>query len=500
MRSTERSRSCDEGKGTAVNRMASEWTTLDRLAGEVPTTRKVAAETVAASGGPVLVVMDDDPTGTQSVSGLPVITRWERPDIVWGIETGAPAVYVMTNSRSLAPETAASVDRAVVTNALDAASETGRRLAFVSRSDSTLRGHFPLETDVICGVLSERGSAVSAVIVVPAFPEAGRVTVSGVHYAREEDGRYAPVALTEFARDDTFGYQASDLREWVDEKSGGRWAARDVRRIDLTDLRKRPERVMEILEGASGAEPIVVDCLEENDLRLLSLLLARAERAGKTFVYRVGPPFVRARIGQDLHTPLRDKEIRSGVRTDTDSVGGLVIVGSHVGVTRSQVDALQRLGGITTVPLDVPTVLSEDPCVARQHIDSVVAASIVALGSGSVVVQRSGALVSGPDGETSLAIARRVSAALVDVAQRILARRAPRFIVAKGGITSSDVASRGLGIRHAVVVGSMLPGIVSLWRPEDGPARGIPYVVFPGNVGDRDSLADVVGRLQEALV
>jgi hypothetical protein len=38
----------------------------------------------------------------------------------------------------------------------------------------------------------------------------------------------------------------------------------------------------------------------------------------------------------------------------------------------------------------------------------------------------------------------------------------------------------------------MLPGIVSLWEPVDGPAAGIPYVVFPGNVGDDRSLLGVV--------
>jgi uncharacterized protein YgbK (DUF1537 family) len=101
-------------------------------------------------------------------------------------------------------------------------------------------------------------------------------------------------------------------------------------------------------------------------------------------------------------------------------------------------------------------------------------------------------LVKRDDPTESLRIARTVSAAVVAVVQRTLAAHPPRFVIAKGGITSSDVAAYGLGIRHGIVRGPMLPGIVSLWEPVDGPAKGIPFVVFAGNVGDDRSLLEVV--------
>ena len=104
-------------------------------------------------------------------------------------------------------------------------------------------------------------------------------------------------------------------------------------------------------------------------------------------------------------------------------------------------------------------------------------------------------LVTGVDAEDSLDVSRRVSTAVVEAVQSIMERIRPRFVLAKGGITSSDVASRGLGIRRAQCVGPMLPGIVSLWAAHDGPARGVPYIVFPGNVGDENALAAVVGVL-----
>ncbi len=112
-------------------------------------------------------------------------------------------------------------------------------------------------------------------------------------------------------------------------------------------------------------------------------------------------------------------------------------------------------------------------------------------------MQTSRKLVTGADADASLELSRAVSTAVVEVVRGIIERTVPRFVLAKGGITSSDVAARGLEIRHAVAVGPMLPGIVSLWVAQDGPAAGIPYVVFPGNVGDETSLTTVVARLQE---
>ncbi len=117
-----------------------------------------------------------------------------------------------------------------------------------------------------------------------------------------------------------------------------------------------------------------------------------------------------------------------------------------------------------------------------------------------MVVHTSRLLRRSDSADESLEISRRVSAAVVDLVQRVLAARPPRFVIAKGGITSSDVAAHGLSIRHAIVRGPMLPGLVSLWEPVDGPAKGIPYIVFAGNVGDDESLADVVRILSHTSV
>jgi uncharacterized protein YgbK (DUF1537 family) len=493
----------------------------DVLAGypaEVRIPAALVANTLAASNAEtprILVVLDDDPTGTQSVADLPVLTQWDVEDFAWAFSQSKPAVYVLTNTRSLDPAEAATRNEEVVRNALAAAragssAAPGLRLAFVSRSDSTLRGHYPLEPDVIAAtVAAETGETTDAVVIVPAFPDAGRLTIGGIHYMRgtgEAAGTLVPVSETEFAKDATFGFATSVMADYVEEKSQGRFTADSVIVLDLDIIRAgsaaqdpsiSAKAIADALEGASESTPVVADIVTENDFRALALGLEEAERRGKKLLYRVGPPFVRGRIGQEVRNALTAEEAYAGNTPST--AGGLIVVGSHVGVTTRQLNVLTlEHRSARTIEIDVELLLA-DPAQAATHLDDTVDAVVAALRGGDVIVHTSRLLIKTDDPAESLRIARTVSAAVVAVVNRTLKTFPPRFVIAKGGITSSDVAAHGLEIRHGIVRGPMLPGIVSLWEPVDGPAKGIPYIVFAGNVGDDDSLAQVTRKLSSTF-
>ncbi|MDQ0729773.1 uncharacterized protein YgbK (DUF1537 family) [Arthrobacter sp. B1I2] len=472
----------------------------------------LVARALAASDAEVprvLVVLDDDPTGTQSVADLPVLTRWEVEDFSWALGQGKPAVYVLTNTRSLDPAEAAARNEEVVRNALTAAG-SGLRLGFVSRSDSTLRGHYPLEPDVIAATVAEvSGEKTDGVVLVPAFPDAGRLTIGGVHYMRgtgDAKGTLVPVSETEFAKDASFGFSTSVMADYVAEKSQGRFPADSVIVLDLNTIRAgataqdpaiSAKAIADAIEPATDSTPIVADIVTENDFRALALGLDEAERRGKKLLYRVGPPFVRGRIGQEVRTALTAEEAYAG--NTPSEAGGLIVVGSHVGLTTRQLNVLTaEHGSARTIEIDVEKLLGAEP-EAKAHLDRTVDAVVEALRSGDVIVHTSRLLIKTDDPAESLRIARTVSAAVVDVVNRTLKTFPPRFVIAKGGITSSDVAAHGLEIRHAIVRGPMLPGIVSLWEPVDGPAKGIPYIVFAGNVGDDDSLAQVTRKLSNTF-
>lgn len=482
---------------------------------EVQIPARLVADSVAASSEAsprVLVVLDDDPTGTQSVANLPVLTRWDVADFAWafGYEVNGQrqrAVYVLTNTRSLDPAEAAGRNEEVVRNALAAAAsaDPALRLSFVSRSDSTLRGHYPLEPDVIAAtVTAVNGETTDGVVIVPAFPDAGRVTIGGVHYMRgtgDDAGKLTPVAETEFAKDASFGFANSEMAKYVEEKSNGRFAADSVIVLDLniirasTDPNISAKAIADAVDTATDSTPIVADIVTENDLRALSLGLEEAERRGKKLLYRVGPPFVRARIGQEIRAELSGEEAYAG--NTPSEAGGLIVVGSHVGVTTRQLKVLtEQHSAARIVEIDVEKLLGDN---ADSHLNQTVDTVVDALHGGDVIVHTSRLLIKTEDAAESLRIARTVSAAVVAVVNRTLKTFPPRFVIAKGGITSSDVAAHGLEIRHGIVRGPMLPGIVSLWEPVDGPAKGIPYIVFAGNVGDDQSLADVTRKLSNTF-
>jgi uncharacterized protein YgbK (DUF1537 family) len=444
---------------------------------------------------PVFIVLDDDPTGTQSVANLPVLTRWEREDLEWAFEQSAPAIYVMTNSRSLSASDAEQINRDVAEAALAVAKDKDLRVSFVSRSDSTLRGHFPLEPDTLAQCVEKHDGRVDGVIVVPAFGDAGRITIGGVHYAGNATDGFIPVAESEFAQDATFGYSHSDLAEWIEEKTAGDTSAEQVIRIPLDLLRGDVAAVAAELAKAKNRHPIIVDIVTEEDLRQLALAVIEAESAGMQFIYRVGPPFMRARIGQNVPTPLDQHAVAQARTTEPDTKGGLIVVGSHVPTTTRQLNALLEKDSAEVIELDVRTVLSDE---REYYLERKAQEVIGKLQESNVILHTSRELVKGEDAEESLAIAREVSGALIAVVNKTAHTVKPKFVIAKGGITSSDVASRGLEMTRATVIGPMQPGIISLWQLGDGPAAGVPYIVFAGNVGNDQSLADVAETLSNA--
>jgi uncharacterized protein YgbK (DUF1537 family) len=450
---------------------------------------------VAGSGRRV-AVLDDDPTGVQSVHGVPVLTTWAVEDLRWALAQPSPTFYILTNSRSLPEEEAVALNREVALNLSAAADEAGVDFDVVSRSDSTLRGHYPAETDALAEALGGSGRAPDGLVICPAFFEAGRFTLDDVHWVRQH-GALIPAGQTEFASDHSFGYRSSDLKAWVEEKTGGRQRARDVLSVSLADLREGgPERVLALLDGASGERPVVVNAASYADLEVFVLGLLAAEEGGKRFLYRTGPSFVRTRGGitePEILGPehLYRKRQREG--------HGLVLVGSYVPTTTRQLEAALALEGIRAVEMSVPRLL--EPGGREAELQRVVEEVNGSLASSEVVVYTSRELVTASDagaGLSNFEIGASISGALVEVMRRVDRGLPLSFVVAKGGITSSDIATKGLEVRRAEVAGPLLPpGIVPVWiLPDENDFPGLPYVIFPGNVGGPDSLARAIEVLR----
>jgi uncharacterized protein YgbK (DUF1537 family) len=454
---------------------------------------RASIRAMRVSGRVLTGVIDDDPTGSQAMHGIEVVTVPEQSACEAALSGPAGTCFVLTNSRSLdEPEAAALTDRAARA-LLAAAGATGRPLQLVSRSDSTLRGHVTGEVAALQAAGRDvLGSAFDAVLLIPAFLEAGRVTAADVHWARTAAG-LVPVGETEFARDSAFGYTASDLTEFLAEKSGGAIRPQDVASISLGDIRTGgPARVRDLLAGLAGGTWVIVNATEYADLEAVACGVLLAEQAGRRFLFRTGPSFVRALTGTEPAGPLRGAALRP---RGHGTGHGLIVVGSHVGQTSRQLAVLRERAGVTGVELCVPAIID-----GRQNAAVRAARDVAgALRRSDVLLYTSRAVAGGGSAAESLAIARAVSAAVARTVRLSLASR-PAWILAKGGITAHDVAVHGLGIRRAEVAGQLFPGLISVFRPVDAApeAVGVPYVVFAGNVGDDSTLADVVAILNDA--
>jgi uncharacterized protein YgbK (DUF1537 family) len=437
------------------------------------------------AGAPKLVVLDDDPTGTQTVHGVTVLTGWSVPELAAALSDPRPCFFVLTNSRSLGPPEAYALNREVAANLKEASRETGRAFSLVSRSDSTLRGHFPGEVEVIAQAMAP----VDAILLIPAFFEGGRYTIGNIqHVASSEGDRLVPVGETEFARDATFGYVHSNLRAWVEEKSGGRIPAGTVGAIPIEMLRREGARaVAAALLGFPRGSFVVVNAAHESDLEVFVHGLLLAEGTGRRYLFRTAASFVRVRAGISARDPLAAREIAPG------SGRGLVVAGSFVERTTRQLESALALPAVRGIEVDVDRLAHSD--AGKAEVVRCAAAADRVLGAGeTAVVYTSRRMSSAVGAAGELNAGRVVSLALVEIIRAM--EESPRFLLAKGGVTASRIAVEALGVRKAEVLGQAAPG-VPVWRlgPESR-FPGLPYMIFPGNVGQDGSLADLLRRLE----
>ena len=438
----------------------------------------------------ILVVLDDDPTGTQTVHGVPVLTVWSVEILARELAT-SPVFFVLTNSRALNKKAAIEVANTIGTNLRAAASKAGVEVEVISRGDSTLRGHYPAEVDALADGLGWSDASIS---IIPYFGPGDRITRNDVHFVGSPDAQdptrihYTPVGKTEFARDATFGFTHSNLRQWIEEKTAGRVASDSVVSVSLEDLRDRSIGDLTTrLNRLEKATTLVVNATQDSDLSTFCEALAQSET--RHWIHRTAASFVAIRAGIKPSALLRGSDL---VRSDEQvgAGGGLVVVGSHVAKTTEQLEQALALPGVVGIELEVERLLEEGQNGHLLEVGSQVSTAL-SLGS-DVVLFTSRKVQMGVTGEDSLDLSIRVSEGLCSVVADLVS--VPRFLIAKGGITSSDLATKALGVRRAMVLGQLQPGVAVWELGEESRFPGMSYVVYPGNVGSRDGLADAILR------
>jgi len=442
-----------------------------------------------------IIVIDDDPTGSQTVHSCLLLTAWDVQTLCEALQDDSSLFFILSNTRGMDAARAAQVTRDICVNikqALAVLRERGRNInpIVVSRSDSTLRGHYPVETDII----AEELGPFDAHFMIPAFFEAGRFTRDSVHYLLV-DGKPVPVSETEFARDSVFGFSTAYLPDYVEEKTHGRIKAAQVERFLLSDVRGD---CRERLRQLSGNVCCVVDSENQADLNHFADQLQAVAGEGKRFLFRSAASLLTA-FAKLPAQPVRPEDMAYYVR---EHKPGVILVGSHVSKTSAQLKYLLDHSDVAPIHIDVARLdvsdSSQQSAIARELTMQILEQVSSAHNDGkSVVLYTSRSELQFPTQAERLAFGERVSALLMDVVRQL-----PKdigFLISKGGITSNDVLSSGLHLKQSRVLGQILTGCSVVRCPAEHPRfPELPVVIFPGNVGDETGLARAYAILSAA--
>ncbi|CDD08087.1 putative uncharacterized protein [Dorea sp. CAG:317] len=435
-----------------------------------------------------IIVLDDDPTGVQTVHDVSVYTDWSEESIRSGFEEKTRMFYILTNSRGFTIEQTTLCHKEIIERIDKISKKTGKEYLIISRGDSTLRGHYPLETELLReGFEADGTKRVDGEIICPFFKEGGRYTIENIHYVKTGN-QLIPAGQTEFAKDKTFGYQSSDLCEYIEEKTKGQYPAKSVTYITLKELREQQiDRIMEKLMKVQGFGKVVVNAVDYYDLKVFTIALYRAMSRGKNFMFRTAAALVKVMGGVSDKPLLTRKEM---VVKESKN-GGIVVVGSHTKKTTSQMEELRKIEGLVFLEFNSDLVLDEK-AFEKEIIETVKKEEELIENGKTVVVYTRRKLLSVENDTKEEALLRSVK--ISDAVQSLVGKLkvTPAFVVAKGGITSSDIGTKALRVKKANVMGQICPGIPVWQTGKESKFPMTPYIIFPGNVGEVTTLREAV--------
>ena len=430
-----------------------------------------------------LIVIDDDPTGSQTVHSCPLLLSWRVETLVEGLQHPAKVLFILANTRALPHRDAEARLREVCGNLRQALNRLNLKdWQLVSRGDSTLRGHFPLDAQV----LSQELGPFAVLFLLPAFLPGGRTTVGGRHFLHGQ-----PVHRSSYARDSRFAYGTSSLAAWVEQKSGGRIPQRTVTAIHWGDKAGPGQRLSRLASLPPGAV-VTVDASEPEHLRRFGQLMQQRRRQGHRDLCWGAASLINALVDPGPQTLSHGDWAGLRRRDERGPQPGVILVGSH------QPGADRQLAQLLTAPsvqgLEIPV---EHP---RQTTAPPHRALAAALGQALHRERRTVVLYTGRgerlrgDGAGQLVLARTIA----QLQETLLAplRSSLGYVISKGGSTSDTLLRHGLGLDRVLLRGQVMPGI-SLVQPLTPRGQaGLPVICVPGNMGADETLLDL-HRLME---
>ena len=439
-----------------------------------------------------IIIFDDDPTGSQTVYGCPLLLNWDEQTLEKAFKQPSPLIFILANTRSLSSDLAVEKIRAICSSIKKFFLIQGyskEDYFYISRGDSTLRGHGVLEP----AILAEELGPFHATFHIPAFLEGGRTTEKGIHYLNG-----IPVHRTDFGRDSVFGFSTSDLAKWIEEKSFGKIQAEKILHIEIKQLEiafNNEEGFISLLSFLSQLEnniSVVVDAKLPHHLETLARAIKVVSKE-KRFLFRTAASFINSLSG----LPINPKSTADLVSLKSKNnqfkyKPGLIMVGSHVKLATAQLDFLLKDNSCKGLEIPVSKLAdifaSEDCKNLILDLEDKILSKI----DNILYTKKIPVLYTTREEMqfSSHSTRMKYGLELAEFMAILVGKISNKFgyIISKGGITTQLLLQRGLNLNQVILKGQILPGLSIVQSNSD--QNNLPVVTFPGNLGNEKTLLE----------
>ncbi len=445
-----------------------------------------------------IIIIDDDPTGSQTVNDCNLILRWDYETLLKGLKGSSNLLFILANTRSLTEKDVkirlkeiCSSLKVIMNNSLFAEEE----FVVISRGDSTLRGHNFIEPFVINELLGP----FDATFYIPAFIEGNRTTVNGNHFVDN-----IPIHKTIFSKDKIFGFNTSNVKELIYEQSNYQLDINYIENIFLKDFElfetNQPNKLYMYIERLNNNKKVIVDIVNYSQLDKFSRIVKSLLKK-KKFLFRSSASFISSlsNIKQTKKDHIYFSQL-SRKNINDERMKGLIVVGSYVELTTLQLKKVLEISLCKPVEINVFKLYSffklEDNFQQINSLKELILNSIRQKLSKDFIpiLYTSREIVSPRDNNDLIQFQLFLSTFISEIVSSI--KNEIGYLISKGGMTTNTIISEGLEADSVYLEGQILPGISLVTFKLLKQKGKLPIVTFPGNIGNSMSLVKALGILE----
>ena len=441
------------------------------------------------------VVIDDDPTGSQTVHDCLLLLKWDYSTLIKGFESQSNLFFILANTRSLSENDAKLIIEGICKNlkAVIASEAYAEEIIFISRGDSTLRGHNFLEPSALNSCLGP----FDATFHIPAFIEGKRFTINGLHFVDK-----MPINKTIFARDKIFGYETSNVKNLLFEKSKSHINLDDIQNLFLSDIEILNDEANNIvfkkLKNLKNNKHVIVDVENYSQLKKFSLIIKKLTKQ-KKFLFRTAASFISS-ISEKKSNP-KDDKFFSNLRIKNKQkrfLPGLVIVGSYVELSTIQLKNLLEISTCEPIELNVfeffRITSSQNNQNQRNFFKNKIMREIrFSFEKGKTPVLFTSRKFLSLDYSEQFNFYNSLALFIAELVEDL--KYEIGYLISKGGITTNVILSNGLNADYVYLEGQILTGISVVTYNLKNDEK-LPVVTHPGNIGTKDSLVNLFKVLE----